>query len=123
MVRTVLTSILKEGRAVRAWFGASGKTVTAELAKNLALPRPMGVVVDRVLPHSPAADAGLAVGDIVRTVNGREVHDAEELRYMIASLPVSGRGHPRDPPQTARSAPCRCRWRRRRTCRPARKPC
>ena len=90
MVRTVLTSILKEGHAVRAWLGASGKTVTADLAKNLALARPSGVVVDRVMPRGPAAQAGLAVGDIVRSVNGREVHDIEELRYMIASMPIGG---------------------------------
>ena len=90
MVRTVLTSILKEGHAVRAWLGASGKTITADLAKNLALARPSGVVIDRVVPRGPAAQAGLAVGDIVRAVNGREVHDIEELRYMIASLPIGG---------------------------------
>ena len=90
MVRTVLTSILKEGHAVRAWLGASGKTITADLAKNLALSRPSGVVIDRVIPRGPAASAGLAVGDIVRSVNGREVRDIEELRYMIASLPIGG---------------------------------
>ncbi|MBX7200831.1 MAG: DegQ family serine endoprotease [Rhodospirillaceae bacterium] len=90
MARTVLTSILKEGHAVRAWLGASGKTITADLAKSLALNRPSGVVIDRVVPHGPAAGAGLAVGDIVRTVNGREVHDIEELRYTIASLPIGG---------------------------------
>ena len=91
MVRTVLASILKEGHAVRAWFGASGKTVTADLAKNLGLARPMGVIIDHVVPGSPAAKAGLAVGDVVRSVNGREVQDMEELRYMIASLPVGGK--------------------------------
>ena len=90
MVRTVLTSILKEGHAVRAWLGASGKTITADLAKNLALARPSGVVLDRVIPRGPAANAGLAVGDIVRSVNGREVRDIEELRYMIASQPIGG---------------------------------
>jgi len=91
MVRTVLASILKEGRAVRAWLGATGKTITADLAKSLSLPRPMGVVVDRVVAGSPAARAGLAVGDIVRTFNGHEVNDAEELRYLLATMPVGGK--------------------------------
>ena len=31
LVRTVVASILKEGRAVRAWFGATGTTITARL--------------------------------------------------------------------------------------------
>ena len=90
MVKTVVASILKEGRAVRAWFGASGKTITADLARSLALPRPMGVLVERVASASPAARGGLQPGDVVRTVNGREVQDLEELRYMIATLPVGG---------------------------------
>jgi Do/DeqQ family serine protease len=90
MVRTVVISILKDGRAVRAWLGASGKTITADLARSLALPRPMGVLVERVAAGSPAARGGLQPGDIVRSVNGRDVQDLEELRYMIATLPVGG---------------------------------
>ncbi len=90
MVRTVVASILKEGRAVRAWLGASGKTITADLARSLSLPRPMGVLVERVTSGSPASRGGLKPGDIVRSVNGRDVQDLEELRYMIATLPVGG---------------------------------
>ena len=90
MVSTVVTSILKDGKAVRAWFGASGKSITADLARSLGLPRPVGVLVERVTPASPAARSGLRAGDIVRTVNGREVQDADELRYLIATLPVGG---------------------------------
>jgi serine protease Do len=90
MVRTVVASILKDGKAVRAWLGASGKTITADLARSLTLPRPAGVLVERVTPGSPAARGGLQPGDIVRSVNTREVQDLEELRYMIATLPVGG---------------------------------
>jgi serine protease Do len=93
MARTVLTGILKEGKVVRAWVGASGKTITAELAKSLSLARPGGVIIDRVTSGSPAASAGISVGDVVRSVNGHEVQDAEELRYMIASLPVGGKAN------------------------------
>jgi S1-C subfamily serine protease len=46
------------------------------------------VVVDRVLPRSPADRGGLDVGDVVRAVNGRTISDAEELRYLFATLPV-----------------------------------
>jgi len=50
----------------------------------------MGVLVERVVAAGPAAKGGLQPGDIVRSVNGREVQDLEELRYMIATLPVGG---------------------------------
>jgi len=90
MVRTVLTSILRDGRAVRPWLGASGKTITSDLAKGLGLPRPMGVLVDRVIAGSPAARAGLQVGDVVQSVEAREVGDTQELRYQLATLEVGG---------------------------------
>jgi Do/DeqQ family serine protease len=91
MVRSVLLSILKDGRAVRPWLGASGKNITSDLAKGLGLSRPMGVIVDRVVARSPAARAGLAVGDIIQDVDGRSVADTQELRYRLATLPVGGR--------------------------------
>ena len=90
-VGNVLASILQEGRAVRAWHGASGKSITSDLAKSLGLARPSGVVIDRVIGASPAGRAGLGVGDIVRAVNGHEVNDAEELRYLFATLRVGGK--------------------------------
>ena len=91
MVRTVLTSILKEGRAVRPWLGASGKNITSDLAKSLGLERPTGVIVDRVVAGSPAARAGLSVGDVIQDIEGRPVGDTEELRYRLATLPVGGK--------------------------------
>ncbi len=90
MVRTVLDSILKDGRAVRPWLGATGKSITSDLAKSLGLDRPVGVIIDRVVALSPAARAGLTVGDIIQDVNGRLVTDTQELRYRLATLPVGG---------------------------------
>ena len=90
MVKAVLTSILKEGKVIRPWFGASGRSVTADVAKNFVLLRPVGVMIDRVGFNSPAEKAGLQVGDIIKSINGREVADVDEFRYLYATLPTSG---------------------------------
>ena len=42
MVQADLSSILKEGRAVRPWMGATSKSVTSDLSKSLALSAPSG---------------------------------------------------------------------------------
>jgi Do/DeqQ family serine protease len=88
MVRTVLAGAGSGGRIVRPWLGAAGQPVTAELAQSLALPRPMGVLVKDVAPNSPAAKAGLRVGEVVQSINGHEVEDEEALRFRVATLPV-----------------------------------
>jgi Do/DeqQ family serine protease len=88
MIRVVLNSILKEGRAVRAWLGASGQSVSSEIAEALGLDRPLGVIVNSVYENSPGDDAGIKVGDVLTAVNGREILDAENLRYRLATLVV-----------------------------------
>jgi serine protease Do len=88
MARNVIASILKQGKVVHGWFGAAGKTVTADLAKNLGLPRPQGVVITRVSVGSPAARAGLKSGDVVRKINGHVADGVEGLQYLLATLPV-----------------------------------
>jgi Do/DeqQ family serine protease len=88
MVRSVLAGAVSGGRIVRPWLGAAGQPVTAELAQSLSLPRPMGVLVKDVAPNSPAAKAGLRVGEVVQSINGHEVEDEEALRFRVATLPV-----------------------------------
>jgi serine protease Do len=86
LVRPVLQAAAGSGRIVRPWLGASGQTVTAELAQSLGLPRPEGVLVKEVTPSGPAAQAGVRVGDVVLQVEGHAIDDAEGLRFRIATL-------------------------------------
>jgi serine protease Do len=88
MVQTVVAGVGSGGRLVRAWLGASGQSVTSELAPGLGLQRPVGVAITDVFPGSPADKAGLQRGDVVLQVEGREVGDREALRFRIATQPV-----------------------------------
>jgi cell division septum initiation protein DivIVA len=47
-----------------------------------------GVVVAEVLPDTPAAAAGLATGDVIDDLNGREISNGEELRDLVHGLPA-----------------------------------
>jgi Do/DeqQ family serine protease len=88
MVKTVLAGAGSQARIIRPWLGVSGQPVTAEIAGSLGLPRPVGMLVKEVSPGSPAAQAGLRVGDVVQSINGHEIDDAEGLRFRVATLPV-----------------------------------
>lgn len=90
MVRAVLAGVGAGKRLVRPWFGAGGQTVTSELAANLGLPRPEGVLINNIYPNGPAARGGLRQGDIVTEINGRDVDDPEALRFRIATLAIGG---------------------------------
>ncbi len=87
MVRQFLAASAS-GRFVRAWIGASGDAVTNDVATAAGLDRPTGVILKQLTPGSPAARAGLRVGDIVYAIDGREVPDPGALAYRIASQQV-----------------------------------
>jgi Do/DeqQ family serine protease len=91
LVRSVLDSSATGGSVVRPWFGAQGRTVGAYQARRLGLPRPEGVLIQVVVPESPTADAGLEPGDVVLSVDGKSVEDADELHYRFATLPLGTR--------------------------------
>ncbi len=84
MVKSILNGV-NTGKVVRPWLGLGGTAVTTENAKTLRLDRPVGVLVSRVVPGSPAARAGLRVGDVVYAVDGKEVSDEDALRFRIAT--------------------------------------
>jgi serine protease Do len=90
MVRAVVTGLVDGGKVVRPWFGASGQPVGQDVAASLGLTRPTGVILEQVVPNSPAARAGLKIGDVITSIDGREVEDAQALRFRIGTLPIGG---------------------------------
>jgi serine protease Do len=84
MARIVVEGALSGG-IKRPWLGADGQAVTAEIARSLGLARPEGVLIAQVHPRSPAAQAGLRRGDVVVSVDGFEIADANALRYRVAT--------------------------------------
>jgi serine protease Do len=89
LVRTVLEAATHGGRIVRPWLGASGQAVTAEIAAGLGLAHPAGVLVKEIAPGSPAARAGVHVGDVILDIDGHPIEDPEGLRFRVATLPVN----------------------------------
>jgi putative serine protease PepD len=73
--RGVVDQILGEPREGRAWLG---------LSLDLALAG--GALVTAVSPGSPAAVAGLDVGDVIIGIDGRDVHSPADVNEALADL-------------------------------------
>jgi len=71
--------IIAHGSMIRPWLGVSGLTVTREVASYYGLPIDRGVLVTRVMPGSPADNAGIVSGDIVLQFAGETTNNIEEL--------------------------------------------
>jgi serine protease Do len=84
-VRVAMESLLKQGRIIRGYLGI----LAAGDPRNPTLSADQGAVVGDVLSGSPAADAGLQKGDVIRKFNGREVKNFRELRSLVGQTELN----------------------------------
>src|SRR6058998_990773 len=84
-IRTALESLLKQGRIIRGYLGIQ----TRALQPGQNGPDTEGVVVDDVVPGSPAAEAQLQKGDVIHKFNGRDVKNINALRSMVAQTELN----------------------------------
>ncbi len=87
MARKVMDDLVKRGRVTRGWLGVGIQPLTVELAKSFGLSGE-GVLVNQVMPKSPAEAAGIKVGDVILEIAGKSVKDSRELQRVIADAEV-----------------------------------
>ena len=86
-VKEVLASLHDYGSVFRSWLGVLVKPVTADLATQLALPGTNGALITEVKPASPAARAGLRIGDVILTWDGAPI-DQPSFQHVVSNTPV-----------------------------------
>lgn len=80
----VMEQLIERGRVVRGWLGIEMQEMTPQLAESFGIDGAFGVVVAGVLRGGPAERGGLMPGDVIRTINGREIADSRDALDAIA---------------------------------------
>lgn len=91
MARAAMQSLLKTGRVVRGFLGASTQDVSPSLGKLFRLPDVKGAIVTDVQPKGSAERAGLKRGDVVVRFDGRDVMDSGHLRNLVAQAAIGSK--------------------------------
>src|SRR3954470_13276439 len=81
-VKMALESLLQKGRIVRGYLGIQSST--APNAQQMD-----GVLIQDVVANSPASEAKLQPGDVIKKFNGREIHSFPELRSLIGQAELN----------------------------------
>jgi serine protease Do len=88
MAREIVPQLKAEGRVTRGWLGVKIQPVDADIARSLGLADAKGALVAEVFADSPAAKAGVHVGDVIVGFDGTDVVKSADLPALVASTPV-----------------------------------
>lgn len=82
-VKVALESLLKNGRIIRGYLGIQARPATQGVAET------DGVIVDDVVPNSPAAEAKVRRDDVIKKFNGHTVRNITELRSLVSQVELN----------------------------------
>ena len=91
MAKAAMQSLLKTGRVVRGFLGATTQDVTPLLGKLFKLPDIKGAIVADVMAKGSAEKAGLRRSDVIVRYDGREVIDSGRLQNLIGGAAIGSR--------------------------------
>jgi serine protease Do len=103
MAKSLMPSLMKDGRVVRPWLGFHGQFMEKGLEELFRFPLVQGFLVEVVEPASPAEKAGLrggaleltvagrdflVGGDVITKINGTQITSPEKLIEVLNDLQV-----------------------------------
>lgn len=88
LVKQISDQLMEFGEVKRAYLGVQMQDITPELASAFNIDVQEGAVVTHVVPDSAADEAGLQVGDIITSVDGTRLSNADSLRNSIGLMVV-----------------------------------
>lgn len=84
----VVDQIKRTGHVSRGWLGVQVQDVSRELAESFGMRKPRGALVAKVLPDSPAQEAGFQLGDVIIEFNGENVGTSAALPPLVGITAV-----------------------------------
>lgn len=84
LAKKVVQDIMEFGKVQRGYLGASTTELDAQTAKKYGLNSYKGVIVSSVNPDGSADKAGLEAGDVILSVDGKEINSGSRLQEILS---------------------------------------
>lgn len=91
MAKSIQKQLMGDGKVTRGWLGVAIQDVDEDLVESFQLDSAKGVLLTDVTENTPASRAGLKQGDVLLSMDGKELTGAADLRNRVAMIaPGSG---------------------------------
>lgn len=87
-IRKSVAALLSDGKIQQGYLGVGLQSARLPDAVAESLDQDTGLLIVSVEADSPAAKAGLMVGDILTALDGEAVEHVDELLILLAGIPV-----------------------------------
>ena len=88
MAYDIMQQLIKYGEVKRGRFGAQGQDLTPQLAQAFDVSLSKGFIITQIESDSPAANAGLQVGDVIVSANGRKIRSSRDMHNLVGLLRI-----------------------------------
>lgn len=85
----VMEQLKTKGYVTRGWLGVLIQEIDHDLADSFGMRKPEGALVAQITEDSPAAAAGIRVGDIIVEYDNKKVVSSSMLPPMVGRTPVN----------------------------------
>ncbi len=89
--RSIISELISTGRVRRAWLGLAGAPAPLPPQVAQSLKQRRGLRLMEVVPGSPAAKAGLFLGDIIVSAGGKPVQGVQDVQRLMLGSAIGAR--------------------------------
>jgi S1-C subfamily serine protease len=89
--RRIAEQLIATGKVEHPYLGVQMEALNPQLKEqinsdpesNIRIQDDRGILIRRVIPNSPAAQAGMRAGDVIKRIGGQEVINAETVQQIV----------------------------------------
>lgn len=85
IVKTVAMDLIQNGKVNRGYIGVEIRAVDQTMANAIGLDKTQGVFVNKIVKGGAGESAGLKERDVIFSIDGKDVNEANELQSYIAT--------------------------------------